>query len=149
MSEGQFIFGIGYWDNQILLNDSEMKGVLPSGAYVPGGRTGIYFCCQGTKDPNNPISLPTDQPFYMLAFKSSVCQKVEWATVSPEFILYDTSDYNNGDRFSPFSPFNATNHDPKIHYCYYEGLFTFVKSNFNMDDVRILYPLFLWDQQAP
>ncbi len=128
MSEGKFFVGYVLWDNQYWLNDSEMKGTLPRGVYVQGGWTRIYFCCQETKDPNTPISLPIDQPFYMLAFKSSVCQKVEWATVSPEFILYDTSDYNNGDRFMGFLPFNATNHDPKIHYCYYEGLFTFVKS---------------------
>jgi hypothetical protein len=86
-SEGKFLFGIGYWDNQFWLNDSEMKGVLPGGNSVPGGRTGIYFCCQGNRDPNIPMSLPIDQPFYLLAFKSSVCQKVEWATVSPQFIL--------------------------------------------------------------
>jgi hypothetical protein len=127
-SEGRLFFGYGYWDNQLWLNDSEMKGVLPGGYSVRGGRTGIYFCCQGSKDPNIPMLLPIDQPFYLLAFKSSVCQKVEWATVSPEFVLYDTSDYRNKDKFTPFSPFNATKHDPKIHYCYYEGLFALVNS---------------------
>jgi hypothetical protein len=123
-SEGTLRFGYGYWDNQFWLNDSEMKGVLPGGNSVRGGGTRIYFCCQGNQDPNIPMLLPIDQPFYLLAFKSSICQKVEWATVSPEFILYDTSDYRNKDKFTPFSPFNATKHDPKIHYCYYEGWFT-------------------------
>jgi hypothetical protein len=108
-----------------------MKGTLPYGYYFPGEtRTVISFCCQETQDPNIPVLLPIDQPFYLLPFTSSICQKVKWATVSPEFVLYDTSDYLNADRFSRYTPFNATKHDPKIYYCYYEGLFTFVKSVF-------------------
>ena len=110
------------------MNDSEMKGVLPRGIYTPGGATGIFFCCQETRNPNIPMSLPVDQPFYLMAFKSSTCQKVKWATVSPEFVLYDTSDFKNRDRFSGYCPFNATKHNPKIHYCYYEGLFSLMKS---------------------
>ena len=138
-SEGKFYLGYGHWDNQYLLNDSEMKGVLPHGRFVRGGTTGIFFCCQRTQNPNIPMSLPVDQPFYLMAFTSSTCQKVKWATVSPEFVLYDTSDLRNGDKFSVYCPFNATKHDPKIHYCYYEGCKHILNYD-NETEVEIKYP---------
>ena len=96
--------------------------MLPRGIYISGGRTGILFCCQSSNhDPNTPMTLPTDQPFYLLAYRSSVCQKVQWATVIPEFVVYDTSDDANHDFVSPYVPFNARKGDPKIYYCYYQG----------------------------
>jgi hypothetical protein len=49
-SKGKFWFEYGHWDNQYWLNDSEMKGVLPDDNSVRGGSTGIYLCCQGSKD---------------------------------------------------------------------------------------------------
>ena len=100
-----------------------MKGVLPFGVYLAGGGiTYIVFCCQASQDPNIPISLPIDKPFYLMAFKSSVCQKVKWTTVTPQFIVYDTSDYRNNNLFSNYTPFDGTKQNPKIYYCYYEGM---------------------------
>lgn len=122
-SEGKSRFspGLIIWDNQYWMNNSKKKGIVPRGIYVPGGSTGMHFCCQSNMDPNTPVSLPTDKPFYLLAYRSSVCQKVKWTTVIPEFIVYDTSDFHNHDIFTSFVPFNAKRTDPKIYYCYYQG----------------------------
>ena len=67
------------------------------------------------------MSLPTDQPFYLMAYRPSVCQKVQWATVIQEFVVYDTSDYRNRDFFPGFIPFHKIKGNPKMYYCYYQG----------------------------
>ena len=117
-------FHEGYvlWDDNNGINgtnNNSRTGELPEGVY--NRDTLIYFCCKKTGSAMKRISLPVNTPFYLLAFEAAICQEVEGAVYSLEYIVFDTEDTNNQDaRFYPY-PYAAHRRDPTIYYCYYRG----------------------------
>ena len=62
------------------------------------------------------------EPFYLLPYGSRNCQRVKWAVSSLEYIVYDTEDYDNRDKFVGDHVFtDKVKGLPKVYYCYYEG----------------------------
>lgn len=112
------ISGSLLWDDENGVNGSKnfRNGTLPKGVY--NHDTKIFFCCQISGSYNVPIELPTDKPFYLLAFRPH-CQEVLNTGHIMEFIEYATEDHNNHDKKSFPYPYGADFRNPRIHYCYY------------------------------
>ncbi|KAL9950252.1 hypothetical protein ACROYT_G042727 [Oculina patagonica] len=107
-----------FWnDDEFDFNDKD--GTLPDGSYVHF--TEIKFCCRTDGNKNDPIYLPTESPFFLLAYESAKCQMVKWAIPSLEWIYYFTTDWNNDDQRNGSYPYNAGKMHPTIYYCYYQG----------------------------
>lgn len=106
------------WDDENGVNGSKnfRNGTLPKGVY--NHDTKIFFCCQKSGSYNVPIELPTDKPFYLLAFRPH-CQEVLNTGHIMEFIEYATEDHNNHNNKSFPYPYGADFRNPRIHYCYY------------------------------
>ena len=65
-----------------------------------------------------------DKPFYLLAYGSSECQKVERALGTEEYIQYDNEDStSNSDKWEGSHPFVEYSKVTKmrITYCYYRA----------------------------
>ena len=98
-------------------------GELPDGVY--NRDTKIFFCCHVSGSYHNPVELPIDKPFYLIAFTTH-CQEVLNAGHTMEYITYDTeNDNNHNQRTFPY-PYGAEFPNPRIHYCYYQGNVSFV-----------------------
>ncbi|XP_015762570.1 PREDICTED: uncharacterized protein LOC107341638 isoform X3 [Acropora digitifera] len=112
------ISGSLLWDDENGVNGSKnfRNGTLPKGVY--NHDTKIFFCCQISGSYNVPIELPTDKPFYLIAFRPH-CQEVLNTGHIMEFIEYATEDHNNHDNKSFPYPYGAEFRNPRIHYCYY------------------------------
>ena len=107
------------WDDEDNNNKNNQTGTLPDGVY--DCNTKIEFCCRTDGDKNNPVSLPTLKPFFLLAYDSAECQQVKWAVVSVEWIRFDNEDSSNADDQGGSHPHGAGIDNHKIHYCYYQG----------------------------
>ena len=64
-----------------------------------------------------------EKPFYLLAYGSSECQKVEGALGTEEYIQYDNENSNNYDKLEGSHPFMvySDDHKMRITYCYYRA----------------------------
>jgi len=99
-------------------NKNANSGSLPAGVYNQD--TKIFFCCHTAGSYDNPIELPFDKPFYLIAFTSH-CQEVLNTVHTMEHIVYDTEDYyNHDDQTYPY-PYGADFGEPRIYYCYYQA----------------------------
>ena len=107
------------WDDEDKDNKNNRSGILPDGVY--DYNTKIEFCCRTDGNKRDPISLPSQTPFFLLAYDSAECQQVKWAVVSVEWIRFDNEDDGNKDGKGGTYPHGAGIDDHKIHYCYYEG----------------------------
>ena len=101
-------------------SSSDKDGTLPGGIYRRIS-TEINFCCRTDGEKSDPILLPSKSPFFLLAYNSSKCQMVKWATASVEWIYYYTSDFANDDQRGGAYPYNAGKEHSTIYYCYYQG----------------------------
>ena len=111
--------GSVYWDDEDYFSANAKGGTLPDGEY--GENTLIRFCCATGGDKNEPISLPSKFPFFLLAYASKKCQMVKWAVTSVEWIHYNTESWRNHDEGKGAYPYNAVVAHPTIYYCYYRG----------------------------
>lgn len=113
------------WDDENVANGTNKNrnsGSLPAGVYNQD--TKIFFCCQTAGSTGNPIELPIDKPFYLIALTPD-CQRVLNAVHTKEYIVYDTEDDNNHDQQTFPFPFGADYPEPRICYCYYQGTTSF------------------------
>lgn len=113
--------GYVFWHDEDDKNINEKGGTLPDGVYDKN--TLIKFCCRTDGDKLKPIPLPLISPFYLKAFNTSECQRVEGAISTEEYIRYDNEDDDNQDRQNGSYPYGAGIHKHKIAYCYYESKF--------------------------
>lgn len=113
--------GFIQWDDEDTSNKNSNGGTLPDGTY--DHTTRISFCCQTDGNKSDPITLPVEKPFYLLAYGSSECQKVEGALGTEEYIQYDNENSNNYDKLEGSHPFMVYSDDTKmrITYCYYRA----------------------------
>ena len=114
--------GFVKWDDENYNNVNSKSGTLPDGVYDKDTR--IEFCCRTDGDKKDPISLPTQKPFFLLAYDSAECQQVKWAVATMEWIKFDTEDNNNTDNKGgvyPYSPASGNHVSYTIYYCYYQG----------------------------
>lgn len=112
--------GFVYWDDlDGEKNSNDKDGTLPNGTYDRNTR--IEFCCRTDGNKDNPILLPSERPFFLLAYESPKCQMVKWVTASPEWIYYDTEEERNADDRGGAFPYHAGVKHPTIYYCYYQG----------------------------
>ena len=100
-------------------NKNSHNGSLPTGVYNQD--TKIYFCCQTSGSYDVAMQLPVDKPFYLIAFRP-YCQEVLNTVHTMEFIVYDTEDDNNNDQRTFPYPYGAELQEPRINYCYYQGM---------------------------
>ncbi|XP_067028775.1 CUB and sushi domain-containing protein 3-like isoform X3 [Acropora muricata] len=113
-------YGFVYWDDDDIYDNKNSKsGTLPDGVYNTD--TEIEFCCRTDGNKDRPVALPTQEPFYLLAYKLPRCQMVKWAVSRLEWIYYDTDDWSNRDNRGGVFPYNAATQHPTIYYCYYRG----------------------------
>ena len=109
------------WDDEDTNNKNTNGGTLPDGIYDKDTR--ISFCCRTNGNKSDPITLPVEKPFYLLAYGSSECQKVEGALGTEEYIQYDNEDSKNSDEWEgshPFMKYSRTT-NMRIIYCYYRA----------------------------
>ena len=112
--------GFVYWDDDDKeKNKNSKSGTLPDGEY--NRNTKIEFCCRTDGNKDRPVALPTQEPFYLLAYKFPRCQMVKWAVSSLEWIYYDSEHWYNYDQPGGAFPYNAATQHPTIYYCYYRG----------------------------
>ena len=69
-----------------------------------------------------PISLPLSRPFYLLAFGSPECQRVNGGKAASEFVKWDDEDRMNRNDNSEIVPYDVKKGrwNTKIYYCFYE-----------------------------
>ena len=113
--------GTVYWDDESSSNTNAKGGTLPGGLDKSNGDTEIRFCCRTDGNKKEPIILPTELSFFLLAYGSNQCQMVKWAIATLEWIYFDTEDENNMDHAAHTFPFDAGKKNPRIYYCYYRG----------------------------
>ncbi|XP_068672672.1 uncharacterized protein [Montipora foliosa] len=101
------------------LNLNFRNGSIPNGIYKQD--TKISFCCQDVGSVDDPIELPIDEPFYLIAFNSKRCQEVLKAIHTAEFIRYDTENDNNHDSWGYTHPYGVGSNFLEIYYCYYKA----------------------------
>ncbi|XP_068715308.1 uncharacterized protein [Montipora foliosa] len=106
-------------DDDSIPNSNANGGTLPGGMFK--NDTEIRFCCAGNGSKNNPIPLPTKDPFFLLAYNSAKCQMVQWAVASLEWIFFDTEENDQVNRKRGKVPYNAGEPNPTIYYCYYRS----------------------------
>ena len=110
------------WDDENSKNGANLNfqsGTVPAGSYKKD--TKISFCCQTAGWVSDPIELPIESPFYLIAYNSRICQEVLKTIHTTEYIRYDTeNDINHDNRYHPY-PYGADWSIPYIYYCYYQG----------------------------
>ena len=111
--------GSVFWDDDNLRNGNSKSGILPGGTY--NRNTQINFCCKTRGNKASAVLLPSQSPFYLLAYKSAKCQTVMWTVANLEWIHYDTEHSNNNDRAIQSYPYEAGKQHPTIYYCHYRG----------------------------
>ncbi|RWS29721.1 relaxin receptor-like protein [Leptotrombidium deliense] len=116
---------ITWWDKK--LNSSSrsfVNGTLPKGVYNQHNTT-IYFCCREDGNPDMPIKLPTETPFYLLQFGEK-CQEVEGMTETEHFFHFEEPDVifgSNEVKFQESHPrveIALFDRGLTLHYCYYD-----------------------------
>ena len=113
--------GYVHWDDEDENNSNDKAGTLPGGIKNYPYDTEILFCCRKDGEINDPVLLPSKDPFFLLAYESAECQMVKWATASVEWIFYDTEHTSNTDHAWGKFPYDAGKQHPTIYYCYYRG----------------------------
>ena len=111
--------GYVFWDDENGKNINKKGGTLPDGIYDQD--TLVYYCCRTDGDKYTPISLPVISPFYLMAFNTPECQRVEGAIATEEFIRFDTENTRNKDRQNGSYPYGAGIANHLLLYCYYES----------------------------
>lgn len=69
------------------------------------------------------MALPLISPFYLKAYNSSECQRVQGAIATHEYIRYDTEDDSNIDKENGSHPYGGGLNNHNISYCYYKSKF--------------------------
>lgn len=65
------------------------------------------------------ISLPTTDPFYLMRYTSSICQRVSGMSVTEEIIETDDEDSVNTNSVSGSHPKVTGSRNHRLYYCYY------------------------------
>ena len=68
--------GSVFWDDDNSKIGNRRSGILPGGRY--NSNTEIYFCSKTHGNKASAVLLPSQSPFYLLAYKSAKCQMVMW-----------------------------------------------------------------------
>nr|XP_034306860.1 uncharacterized protein LOC105323535 [Crassostrea gigas] len=112
-----FSSGSIYWDDEDSYNMNGKGGYVPSGTY--GSNTRINYCCRSDGSASSYISLPTTDPFYLMRYTSSICQRVSGMTVREEIITTDDEDTSNNNSVSGSHPKVTGTSNHRLYYCYY------------------------------
>ena len=117
--------GYIYWEDKRPPNGNKHSsdiGGIPSGVYLSNTR--INYCCRTDGDKTQAIQLPTQRPFFLLAYNSSLCQTVRWMEAWAEYIQFRRQDFMPVNFIGGAHPFlNLTSY--YLHYCYYKGTAAF------------------------
>ena len=111
-----FSGGTVYWDDEDTNNINNNDGTLPDGMY--GGNTAIEFCCRKDGTASNPIFLPTNRPFILIAATSD-CQNVDGMHVQQQWHNWNDEDKSNANSVWGFAPYGAGGSDHTLYFCYY------------------------------
>ncbi|XP_071798874.1 uncharacterized protein [Asterias amurensis] len=124
--------GFIFWDDEDSNNHNEVQGTVPSGVYDQD--TLIYYCCMTDGDVSQPISLPTQNPFYLFPYNSEQCQTVQGMEATQEYFRWDEQDYQLREDKSggshPYLTARSTDTSPRdniVHYCYYEAIESLIR----------------------
>ncbi|XP_071497374.1 uncharacterized protein [Diadema antillarum] len=116
-----FSFSYIKFDDDDTNNGNTRTGTLPDGDF--DHNSSFYYCCRKDGDVKQPIVLPVDKPFYLLA-NTANCQKVLGMNATAEFIAVNTENYDNWDSVSGLHPYpgivSIGEYNINITYCYYE-----------------------------
>ena len=105
------------WDEEDHNNDNYKEGTVPSGVYDQDTR--IYYCCMTDGDVSQPISLPTQNPFYLFPYNSEQCQTVQGMIATQEYFAWDQDSWE-GFASQGWHPYKIMGGGRlKISYCYY------------------------------
>eukprot|EP00118_Oscarella_pearsei_P028812 m.2993 g.2993 ORF g.2993 m.2993 type:complete len:244 (+) comp9001_c0_seq1:343-1074(+) len=113
---GGFSHGSVKWDDEDSNNANSHGGHMPDGHY--DRNTVIDFCCRKDGATENPITLPTNKPFILLA-ASNLCQHVKGMHVQRQWFKWDDEDSNNSNHVSGVAPYSAGGRNHRIYFCYY------------------------------
>ncbi|XP_033637831.1 uncharacterized protein LOC117298620 [Asterias rubens] len=116
---GVMLSGSISWDDEDSNNGNYKNGTVPEGVY--GQDTLIYYCCMTDGDVSQPISLPTQNPFYLFPYNSEQCQTVQGMTATQEYFVWD-QESREGFASQDRHPYKIMDGGRlKISYCYYTG----------------------------
>ncbi|XP_071798782.1 uncharacterized protein [Asterias amurensis] len=105
------------WDDEDSNNTNYKSGTVPEGVYNQD--THIYYCCMTDGDVSQPISLPTQNPFYLFPYNSEQCQAVQGMNATQEYVAWDQESWNGFDSQGSHPNKIMDNGKLKISYCYY------------------------------
>ncbi|XP_059161228.1 uncharacterized protein LOC131944557 [Physella acuta] len=94
----------------------QVSGSVPDGTYTTD--TQIYYCCRNDSTAQEAIDLPTGKPFYLYRFGRE-CQLVAGMSERREWILIDTANGANHDRYENDWHPDGSIQDIRIQLCYY------------------------------
>ncbi|XP_071798779.1 uncharacterized protein [Asterias amurensis] len=105
------------WDDENSNNNNYQEGTVPEGVYNQD--TLIYYCCMTDGDVSQPITLPTQNPFYLFPYNSEQCQAVQGMNATQEYFAWvqESSEASQGSH--PYKMMDGRK--LKISYCYYTG----------------------------
>ena len=112
------------WNDEDSNNLNEVQGTVPSGVYDQDTR--IDYCCMTDGDVSQPISLPTQNPFYLFPYNSEQCQAVQGMNATEEYFRWDeendpSSIQNKSGGTHPYltvSTLYGDSDNNVVHYCY-------------------------------
>ena len=118
------------WDDEDGDNENYKNGTVPEGVY--GQDTLIYYCCMTDGDVSQPISLPTQNPFYLFPYNSEQCQAVQGMNATQEYFRWDEEDdpISSRDKTLGSHPYqtcvpssmSGKADNSIVHYCHYEAI---------------------------
>ncbi|XP_071798872.1 uncharacterized protein [Asterias amurensis] len=120
--------GFIFWDDEDSNNQNEVQGIVPSGVYDQDTR--IDYCCMTDGDVSQPISLPTQNPFYLFPYNSEQCQAVQGMNATQEYFRWDEEDIpTSEDKTGGSHPYHIIKQsiygladNSIVHYCHYEAI---------------------------
>ncbi|XP_071798869.1 uncharacterized protein [Asterias amurensis] len=122
--------GFIFWDDEDSNNHNEVQGTVPSGVYDQDTR--IDYCCMTDGDVSQPISLPTQNPFYLFPYNSEQCQAVQGMNATREYFRWDEEDDPISSRDKTWgshpyqtrvpSSINGAADNSILYYCHYEAI---------------------------
>ncbi|XP_071798871.1 uncharacterized protein [Asterias amurensis] len=120
--------GFIFWNDEDSNNHNEVQGIVPSGVYDQDTR--IDYCCMTDGDVSQPISLPTQNPFYLFPYNSEQCQAVQGMNATQEYFRWDEEDIPTSEDKTggshPYHIIHGLADDNIVHYCHYEAIYNIV-----------------------
>jgi hypothetical protein len=113
-------FDVGYvtWDEEDTNYNARSNGSLPDNQH--SANVNFLYCCRQDGPADVSIYLPNSDPFYLYRYGGK-CQQVHDMSVTEEFVVFDTENTGNHDKFGTVHPDGNIN-NLRLELCYYRSV---------------------------